>query len=285
MWKVVIGLLQYLPFWVFIQLMRFLKYDDRIKLGGLIVALTIRLIPKYRNRVFKNLELIYPNYSKLEKHIFLKDFSKNLGITFIQFLFNQEFHDREEIILKDSKQLDKIYSARRNKQPIIIVSGHFGPWEAVRAALKRRGIMTGAIYRKSKNRFYQPYHHKAISAGGTPIFQAGRKGTGEMIRYLKAGGIVCIMVDQAISDGHYYDFLGKPAKTTHAVANLALRYDALLIPAYAIRNNQGNPIEVIIESPIALTTPKRMTMMVNNSLTERIREHPTHWYWVHDRWK
>ena len=99
------------------------------------------------------------------------------------------------------------------------------------------------------------------------------------------GGIICIMIDQAVSDGDYFDFLGKPAKTTLAIANLALRYNALLIPAYAMRDSTNNSIEVIIEPPIALTTPKEITEKANRSLTEKIRNHPTHWYWVHDRWK
>ncbi len=270
---------------MFIQTIGLFNYSQRAQIGGPIIAFTIRSIPRYRNRVLKNLNFIFPHLSRKEKNDFLKDFSKNLGITFTEFLFNEEFHANQKIVFQNPKQLDEIHEAVRKNQPIIIVSGHFGPWEAVRAALKRNGLETGAIYRKSKNRFYQPHHHRAISAGGTPIFQAGRKGTGAMIRYLRRGGIVCIMIDQAVSDGHYLDFLGKPAKTTLAIANLAIRYKALLVPAYAMREVGINSIQVIVEPSIPFGTPEEMTKQVNESLTEKIRSHPTHWYWVHNRWK
>ena len=285
MWKLFVGFFEYAPLWIFIHLLGLLKYDQRMQLGSSIIGLAIRRIPRYRKRVLNNLRLIYPEISKIETNKFLKDFSENLGLTFTEFLFNQEFHENQEILLDDPTQLDEIYAALQKNQPIIITSGHFGPWEAVRALLKRKGMETGAIYRKSKNRFYQPYHHKTISVGGTPVFQTGRKGTAGMVRHLKKGGIVCIMIDQAVSDGKYMNFLGKPAKTTLAIANLALRYNALMVPAYAIRKVSDNSITVVVEPSISPSTPQHMTEQATESLTNRITQAPTHWYWLHNRWK
>ena len=285
MWKLFVGIIEYLPLWFFIKIMGLFRYKPRIKIGSAVIAFAIRYIPKFRKRVFKNLGLIFPDLSEKEKTTFLKEFSKNLGTTFTEFLFNNDFHNEQKIDLKDPRTLDPISTAVKNNQPVIIVSGHFGPWEAVRAILRKHGLEAGAVYRKSKNIFYQPYHHKTISAGGTPIFQTGRKGTGEMIRYLKTGGIICLMIDQSVSDGHYLDFLGKPAKTSLAVANLAIKYNALLIPAYATRKKEKSSIQVELETPIPITKPTDMTKKVLNSLSKRILANPTQWYWVHNRWK
>ena len=123
--------------------------------------------------------------SIIEKNNFLKLFSKNLGLTFSEFLFNEEYQKHQKIKLQKCSQITEIMEATDIKRPILIVSGHIGPWEAVRALLKRNGIETAAIYRKSKNTFYQPFHHKNIEAGGKPIFQVGRSGTTAMIKYLK----------------------------------------------------------------------------------------------------
>jgi len=284
-WKVFVRLLEYAPLWIFIKTARLIRYEKRIKFGGSIVSFAIRSIPRYRNRVLNNLDLIYPELTQHEKNEFLINFSRNLGQTFTEFLFNEEFHAKQAIKLTNSDQLGEMHAAKRKKRPIIIVSGHFGPWEAIRAILKRNGLETAAVYQKSKNNFYQPYHHKVISAGGTPIFQASRKGTVAMIRHLKAGGIVCVMIDQAISSGRYINFLGKPAKTTFAIADLAIRYNALLIPAYSIRQKNTDLVRVALESPVPVSTPETMTKKLNQSLTRRIRENPTQWYWVHNRWK
>lgn len=285
MWKKFVGLLEYSPLWLFVQIMGFVRYDSRIKIGSIIIAFAIRLIPKYRKRVFANLKLVFPELSREEQKNFLKKFSQNLGTTFTEFLFNNDFQKNQQIHLKDVRQLDEINNAVKNAQPVIIVSGHFGPWEAVRATLKKSGLEAGAVYRPSKNIFYEPHHHRTISAGGTPIFQTGRKGTGKMVRHLKSGGIICLMIDQSVSDGRYLDFLGKPAKTSLAVANLAIRYNALLIPAYATRNKNQVSIQVELEPHIPITTSEEMTKKILDSLAVRILANPTQWYWVHNRWK
>ncbi len=285
MWKIFISIIEYLPLWLFIKIMGLFRYRPRIQIGSSVIAFAIRYIPKFRNRVYNNLELIFPDLSKKEKSTFLKEFSQNLGTTFTEFLFNNDFHNKQKIDLKDPTKLDPISAAVKNNQPVIIVSGHFGPWEAVRAMLRKNGLEAGAVYRKSRNIFYQPYHHKTISAGGTPIFQTGRKGTGEMIRYLKNGGIICLMIDQSVSDGHYLDFLGKPAKTSLAIANLAIKYNAILVPAYATRKKDRASIQVELDPPIPITMPNEMTKKVLHGLSKKVLANPTQWYWVHNRWK
>ena len=114
--------------------------------------------------------------SDFEKNKFLKNFSNNLGLTFSEFLFNEEYHKYQNVKLKRPFSNYRNFEAIKINRPVLIVSGHIGPWEAVRALFKRNGIETAAVYRKSKNIFYQPYHHKSIEAGGKPIFKSGEVG-------------------------------------------------------------------------------------------------------------
>ena len=280
-----ISFLEYIPFWLFIRIMKFFNFNTRILISAKVIGFIIRNTPKYRKRVLKNLNLIYPKMSDLEKNNFLKKFSQNLGLTFSEFLFNEEYHKYQNIKLQKNSKITEILEAFKINRPVFIVSGHIGPWEAVRALLRRNGVETAAIYRKSKNVFYQPYHHKTIEAGGKPIFQVGRKGTSEMIKFLKKGGVVCMMIDQAVSEGKYIDFMGIPAKTSFAIANIAIKYNALIIPAYAIRKEKDEPIQVIIEPSLKISEPFKIIEKINKSLENIIRKYPSQWYWVHNRWK
>ena len=264
--------------------MKLFKYRSRISISSKIISFILRNTPKYKKRVFNNLSLIYPEMSDIEKNNFLKNFSNNLGLTFSEFLFNEEYHTYQNIKLKDHSQITEIVEAVKNNRPVLIVSGHIGPWEAVRALLKRNGIETAAVYRKSKNIFYQPYHHNSIEAGGKPIFQVGRSGTKSMIKYLKQGGVVCMMIDQAVSEGKYIDFMGFPAKTSLAIASIAIKYSALIIPAYALRKNE-NLVEIQIEPSVTLSNPSKIMGELNLSLERIITSHPSQWYWIHNRWK
>ena len=277
--------LEYIPFWIFIRILKFFKFQTRVLLSSKVISFILRNTSKYKKRVFKNLKLIYPKMSDFEKKKFLYKFSKNLGLTFSEFLFNEEYHKYQKIKLQSNTQITEIVEAFNNNKPVLIVSGHIGPWEAVRALLRRNGIETAAIYRKSKNMFYQPYHHKTIEAGGKPIFQVGRKGTSAMIKYLKQGGVVCMMIDQAVSEGKYIDFMGFPAKTSLAIANIAIKYNALIVPAYAVRKVNGKTVEVLIEPSIPLSEPTNIMRQLNKSLENTVKKYPSQWYWVHNRWK
>ena len=280
-----LSFLEYIPFWLFIRIMKFFNFNTRIFISAKVIGFIIRNTPKYKKRVLKNLKLIYPKMSDLEKNNFLKKFSQNLGLTFSEFLFNEEYHKYQTIKFQNNSKITEILEASKINRPVLIVSGHIGPWEAVRALLRRNGIETAAIYRKSKNVFYQPYHHKTIEAGGKPIFQVGRRGTSAMIKFLKKGGIVCMMIDQAVSEGKYMEFMGIPAKTSFAIANIAIKYNALIIPAYAIRKKEDEPIQVIIEPSLRTEEPYKIIEKLNKSLESIVRKYPSQWYWVHNRWK
>ena len=167
----------------------------------------------------------------------------------------------------------------------MIISGHLGPWEAVRAVLKMNNLTSGAIYKKNRNQFYETLHLNAIKSGGQPVFATGLSGTKKMIKYLKSGGIVAVMLDQAASDGEFFNFLGVPAKTTTSIAKIALSVNALVVPAYAIRDISSQDINVFFENPIKSQNYQEMTAKLTQSIEKRVLANPTQWYWLHRRWK
>ena len=215
---------------------------------------------------------------------FIKENSKMIGKSFIELMFNKEFQKRMDKISYNTKQLAPLIAAKKINRPIIIISGHIGSWEAVRAVLKKHGLTSGALYKRNRNIFYERLHLCAIKEGGEPIFEVGRTGTRKMISLIKSGGIVALMVDQAVKEGKYYKFLGIPARTSTSIAEIALKYGALLIPAYGIRSDIG-VINVSFDKPIELKTVNSITKAMNISLEKRVEATPTQWYWPHKRWK
>jgi KDO2-lipid IV(A) lauroyltransferase len=93
-----------------------------------------------------------------------------------------------------------------------------------------------------------------------------------------------IFIDVAARD-EIIPFLGHPARTSLAAAQIARRLDALVIPYFAIRQADGLSFKVEIEAPITPADPRAMMVEMNARLEAQIARNPEQWFWVHRRWK
>jgi KDO2-lipid IV(A) lauroyltransferase len=85
--------------------------------------------------------------------------------------------------------------------------------------------------------------------------------------------------------GEPLTFFGREARTALSAAELALKYDAALVPTYAIRQPDGLTFEIVVEAPIPPGTAAEMTQALNDSLERLVRGHIDQWFWIHRRWK
>ena len=277
-------LLEIIPFYLLITALKILPFEKRVYWGGQLCELILPRVRKFYKRVDSNLRLVYPNMSDHDRKEFIKENSKMIGKSFIELMFNRDFHKRSNRIRYKKDQLVPLLEAKNTGRPIIVISGHIGSWEAVRAILSRHGLTSGAIYQRNRNIFYEQLHLRAIKEGGEPIVEVGTSGTRKMISLIRSGGIMALMIDQAVREGEYFQFMGRPAKTSTSIAQIALKHQALLIPAYGIRRNDDR-IEVSFEKPLELKTPFYITKKMNISLEKQVKANPTQWYWPHRRWK
>ena len=180
--------------------------------------------------------------------------------------------------------LEALEKAHAEGRGAIIVSAHFGQWEAIRHFLKARGLETGAVYRENSNPWYEMRFLAGIKQGGDPIVAKGSAGNMKMVRHLRKGGFFALLVDQKIQQGHLLPFLGIDALTTTSPAELALRYDLPLVPAFGTRAKNNRNIDVVFEAPIEPSDALQMTREVNDRISARILANPEQWYWLHKRW-
>ena len=120
---------------------------------------------------------------------------------------------------------------------------------------------------------------------GGPVFPQGRKGTAGFVRHLKKGGQLVLLFDQHVQFAPILDFMGAPARTALSAAELALRYDAQLIPFYSIRKPDGVSFDILLEAPIPHSDATTMTQALHDSLAAQVAAHPGQWFWVHRRWR
>lgn len=275
---------QYVPLWSALSATRLRGIDHRGRLFGLMVGEVMRWFPPARWRFDREVLRVFPDMPRARRAALSREMGRNMGRTLYEILHSDAFQLRQERFHVSGPGLEALQQARAAGKGAIIVSGHFGQWDAVRAVLKAHGMETGAVYRRQKNRFYQQGFLAGVEHGGRPVIETGRAGTTTLVRHLRNGGFLAILLDEKYPQGVPVPFLGLPALTSTSAAALALKYDLPLIPAYGTRRAGGAEFDVEFEAPIPHSNPLSMTAAVNDSLSARVRDNPGQWYWMLRRW-
>ena len=260
-----------------------LPYRWRVPLLGAILRGPVGRIAGYRQRAEANLALIWPDLELTDRKKIASEVLDNTGRTLIENYSTAEFLTRQSQLIPQGPGVAALAKAQSEGRAVILVSGHFGNYEAARACLVVQGYTIGGLYRPMSNSYFNAHYVRTMEAFGGPIFPQGRAGTTGFVKHLKAGGLLVLLFDQR-AGSDYIDFLGKPASTALSAAELALRYNADLIAFYATRQPDGLSFAVDLEAPIPHSTPLEMTKALTRSLEARVKAHPGQWFWVHRRW-
>lgn len=262
-----------------------LPYRWRVPLFGRIIAGLVAPVSGWRKRVRANLRHVFPDMAQAEADRLARHVADNAGRTLIEIYSGEEFKNHASHMPVTGPGLAAMEEARTQGRPVVLVTGHFGNYDAPRAALIARGFNIGALYRPMSNRFFNAHYVKSVAKIGSPVFPSDRKGMAKMVRFLKGGGVLGFFIDNHVAAGSLIDFFGKPAPTSLAAAEMALKYDALLLPVWGIRGKDGLSFEVRTGEPVPHSDSETMLKTLTKELEDVTRDHMDQWFWIHRRWK
>jgi KDO2-lipid IV(A) lauroyltransferase len=156
--------------------------------------------------------------------------------------------------------------------------------------MARRGIPIHAVVRPLKGAFNAALMEARVESGLRLI--PARGAISGAVKALKEGGVVVMLVDQALpaKSAVFVPFFGHPAATSPALSAAAMRSGAPVFAASATRD--GAAIRIAIEGPFPLPdTGDRHkdltahTAAVTAAIERFIRRAPDQWLWLHRRWK
>ena len=261
-----------------------LPFDTRRRVAAGLLAHVVAPLAGWRARIRDNLALVRPDLPAADRARLEREVPRSIGRTLAELYSGPDFVARVAREPLQGPGVPALEEAFRARRPVLLVTGHLGNYDAIRGGLIARGYPVGGLYRPMDNAFFNEHYVAAISRIGTPLFPRGRKGLAEMIRFLKSGGMVGVVLDQSMGDGAVLSFFGQPALTSLSPAEMALRYDALVLPTYGLRRPDGG-FDLRIEAPIPHSTAEEMTQTLNDSLEAQVRAHMDQWLWTHRRWK
>jgi Kdo2-lipid IVA lauroyltransferase/acyltransferase len=239
---------------------------------------------RLRARVLANLGHVLPETNEAEREAILRATGDCFGRTALELFAAPAFRAARPWTAPTGPGLAAAEAAIRDRTGAIFVSGHFGGWEAIRAWLTENGAPCATVYRALPNPWLERFYLERIVLNGRPVVPKGRLAVRVLVRHLAEGGFVALLVDQHERRAPALDFLGRPAPTTLAPAELALRFRVPLIPAFAPRSDDGARIDIVFGAPAPPSTPEAMMQAVNDALAEQVRARPGQYYWLHRRW-
>ena len=249
-------------------------------------------ITKFDKTAKNNLKKIFPKLNSKQIEKIKKDMWNNLGRNAGELIFAKNLNP-----YSDKKNRFKIIGEHHlqilnNKNTgAIFFSAHIGNWEICPLLISKRGKEITSIYRHANN----PYTEKIIQKLRKDICHYAPKGpigANILFKTLRKKKYAAVLADQKLNEGISINFLGYPAKTATAIAELSIRLSVPIIPVH-IERIKGIKFKYIIEKPIELPNSKLkhkdkvlfILLKINKTIETWIIKKPGQWLWIHNRWE
>jgi Kdo2-lipid IVA lauroyltransferase/acyltransferase len=245
----------------------------------------------HRRLAFRQLQAAFPGKTPKECRLITRRTFAHFGrslTTLLKFSTLTPDQIRARIVFDGD---DRVRQALSRGRGVLLITGHFGFWELQGLATPLVLPPISVLARRLDN----PHLHDLLegmrtATGNRVIYRQGA--VRRVLRALQQNETVAILIDQHIQpkDAVTVSFFGRPAATTSAVAALALRTGAPVIPTFALPLPDGR-FRCVYEHPIdppladAANPITELTQRCTDVLEMYVRRNPELWLWMHRRWR
>jgi KDO2-lipid IV(A) lauroyltransferase len=284
-------LAEYIPVRVVAGLVRLLPMSAVRALGHALGHAAYAVDATHRRVAVQNLAHAFPGRPDAEHRAVARSMFAHFGALLLELLKFGSCSDEQILALTEIEGEERARQAHQQGRGVLFFTGHFGYWEMQAIAHALRVAPVSVLARPLDN----PYLHRMLGGirtrtGNTVIYRQGA--VRQMLRDLAANKGIALLIDQHLHtpDAVYVDFFRRPAATTSALAALALRTGAVVIPVFALPLPGGRyrfVFEHPVEPPRAETPDavREFTQRCTDVLEMYVRRHPELWLWMHRRWR
>jgi KDO2-lipid IV(A) lauroyltransferase len=263
-----------------------------VRRGGRALGRLAYFVDRSRRQIaLENLAHAFPGRSARDRETLTRTMFEHIcGLVFELIKFGT--YSRQEMLwASEIEGAERVRKAHAQGRGVLFFTGHFGYWEIFALGHALRDEPVSVLARPLDN----PGLHRMLedlrtSTGNSVIYRQGA--VRHMLRDLSAGRGVAVLIDQHLhsADALYVGFFRRPAATTSALAALALRTGAPVIPVFALPLPNGR-YRFIYEHPVdppRAGTPdavREFTQRCTDVLEMYVRRYPDLWLWMHRRWR
>ena len=246
------------------------------------------------NRVGRrNLAIALPDANESQQNEILRGCFESLGR---QLGLVSHFKNFKPEVLRSLLEIEgreHFDRAQATGKGILFFTAHFGSWEIFNLVpFAFANSQMNILVRRIDNPLVENFVESLRTAfGGKTIDKKTSART--MFRLLQNGELLGVMADLNVQEreGVFVDFFGLPASTMTGLAKLALRTEAVVLPAFAIWQPEKQKYLLKLESPIEyektgddVRDVRELTQNATRTVEKYVRAFPEQWMWIHKRW-
>ncbi len=292
----------YFLFLATMEIAGLLSRGTALKVGDIMGRLSFHCLRKLRRRTIGNLTMAF-NGEKNRREILKlsRDVFANMGKNAFEIFVLNRCAPQEINRFVTTEGEEMVVEGFKRGKGIIYITAHLGNWELMAAYYALKGyhpvnVIARSIYDERINRillkFRSRYGVKTILRGRRSMGGSIFTSTKEILRVLKRNELLGILIDQNIRgiDSVPVTFLGMPTRASSGAASLALASQAEVFFGYTYRGEDNRHHIVAERVDELIRSGDRQGDVLSNTahftrlIEERVREFPSQWVWIHDRW-
>jgi KDO2-lipid IV(A) lauroyltransferase len=249
--------------------------------------------PKLRRVGMRNLELAFPEKSRVERKRILRGAFTGMGRQLAEFCLFPKYSEEnvKKIAIYDG--FENFEAARQRGKGVLLLTGHFGGWEVGSFAHSLYGFPIKIVVRDLDNPLIDALVKRYRTLHGNSTFD-NREFARSLLSSMRAGDTVGILMDTNMTppQGVFVDYFGVPACTASGMARVALKTDAAVVPAFSLWDPvlkryriRFEPMLTLIRTDDTEADAIANTALFTKALEKCARSYPDQWLWVHRRWK
>jgi KDO2-lipid IV(A) lauroyltransferase len=245
----------------------------------------------HRRLAVENLQHAFPLRSRDECRAIAREMFEHFGRLLMVLLKFSTLTPAQMMSIVEFDGDERVRAAHAHGRGVLLFTGHFGFWE-INALVHALAIAPISVLARPLD---NPLLHDLLervrtSTGNSVIYRRGA--IRRVLRALASNQAVAVLIDQHMqsADAVYVDFFNRPAATTSALAALALKTGAPVVPVFALPL-PGGRFRMVYEHPVEPPSAEGeqaihdFTQRCTDVLEMYVRRYPDLWLWMHRRWR
>jgi KDO2-lipid IV(A) lauroyltransferase len=276
-----------------LPLLRALPRRFGLSVGAALGTLAWYLVPRQRRLALEHLAIAFPERGAGWRRSVGRRSFANLGRAAVETALAQKLQpDLAHLVQLAPEDEALLRAAHAEGKGVIVVSCHLGNWELFARRIAAVGLPSATVAKEAQDPRLTALLEETRAGAGVRVFWRGQGfAARDMLRFLRQGGLLGILIDQDTRvAGHFVPFFGRPAFTPRAAGDLAARFEAPMVFAFADRVGPRLHRIVLRRIDVRRSGDREhdslvLTAAATKAIEEEVRARPDQWVWMHPRWR